>query len=534
MTSEVVSKFIVQNPFENLKTIEQSVRLVKKHLKFVEPVTKYLDDRTEHARNVEGEYTPRQVKDSFHYIPILQVIELISSNDGIRELVMSECDAAEGFMEKYRDGENFKKHPFFSVNNSGIQLQIYYDDLEVVNALGSRTIIHKLGAFYFRILNLPHYLNSSLGGIQLFLLSYSSDLKKYSFRRILQPFLEDLRQLENGVPMNFKGKEISICGTLAAVCSDGLAIHDLFGLLSPACKFFCRECGISREDLLAGNIVCEEYRNRQEYAERLQRVKDNPDSKEVKTATGLNEECALHESQYWHATENHIFDPTHDFLEGTVPYEVKLVVRQHIVVEKLYDVEFLNNRIHSFAYDVTEIRNKPSANITLENVRAAYKDHSLRQMASQMMLLVRVLPFLLSDVVPEDDPHMKLILLLLDIISIVFAPKLHRGTLPVLEEKIREHDNLFKILFPEGNFLNKHHHINHYRRFIEKMGPAVHHSCIRFEAKHHDLVRHGAVCCSFRNIPKTLARVCQFSQAKHWGDPEISPWEKIHVTGGKR
>jgi len=40
------------------------------------------------------------------------------------------------------------------------------------------------------------------------------------------------------------------------------------------------------------------------------------------------------------------------------------------------------------------------------------------------------------------------------------------------------------------------------------------------------------VCCNFRNIPKTLARVCQIIQSKYWGDPKVSTWEEIHVSGG--
>jgi len=136
-----------------------------------------------------------------------------------------------------------------------------------------------------------------------------------------------------------------------------------------------------------------------------------------------------------------------------------------------------------------------------------------------MLLLIQVLPFLLSDKIPDDDPTFKLILLLLDIMAIIFAPKLHSGSLEMLRTLIREHNFLFKELFPEARCINKHHHPTHYPRFIEKMGPAVIHSCIRFEAKHHDLARHGAVCCSFRNIPKTLARMCQIIQARYWGDP---------------
>jgi len=131
-----------------------------------------------------------------------------------------------------------------------------------VNAIGSRTAVHKLGAFYFRILNLPNHINSSLGAIHLFLLCYADDLKKYSLKPVLQPFLEDLKRLERGVTMCFQGEQSVINGTLASVCGDGVAIHELFGLLGPQCKYFRRQCPITREDLLAGRVECGLYRNR--------------------------------------------------------------------------------------------------------------------------------------------------------------------------------------------------------------------------------------------------------------------------------
>ncbi len=51
----------------------------------------------------------------------------------------------EGFMRDYCDSENFKSHPLFSVKRGAIQIFLYYDDVEVVNPLGSKRGIHKLG-----------------------------------------------------------------------------------------------------------------------------------------------------------------------------------------------------------------------------------------------------------------------------------------------------------------------------------------------------------------------------------------------------
>lgn len=50
-----------------------------------------------------------------------------------------------GKMGDYCDGELFKHHPLFQDDPCALQIRLYYDDLEMCNALGSKTKKHKLG-----------------------------------------------------------------------------------------------------------------------------------------------------------------------------------------------------------------------------------------------------------------------------------------------------------------------------------------------------------------------------------------------------
>lgn len=50
-----------------------------------------------------------------------------------------------GKMGDYCDGEQYQHHPLFQDDPCALQVRLYYDDLEVCNALGSKTKIHKLG-----------------------------------------------------------------------------------------------------------------------------------------------------------------------------------------------------------------------------------------------------------------------------------------------------------------------------------------------------------------------------------------------------
>jgi hypothetical protein len=98
-------------------------------------------------------------------------------------------------MTGYKDGDVFKTHPLFSKEPS-IRINLYYDDLEVANGLGSKATIHELGVIYFVLDNLPRKINSQLHNIYLTLLFHSQDLKTISFDTILRPLINDLKLLE--------------------------------------------------------------------------------------------------------------------------------------------------------------------------------------------------------------------------------------------------------------------------------------------------------------------------------------------------
>lgn len=49
------------------------------------------------------------------------------------------------FIEDYCDGESYKRHPLFSECTRALEIIFYYEDVEIVNPIGSRTKIHKLG-----------------------------------------------------------------------------------------------------------------------------------------------------------------------------------------------------------------------------------------------------------------------------------------------------------------------------------------------------------------------------------------------------
>lgn len=48
-------------------------------------------------------------------------------------------------MRDYCDGSHFSDHAIFSADNRALQIQLYYDEIDVCNPIGSKSGVHKLG-----------------------------------------------------------------------------------------------------------------------------------------------------------------------------------------------------------------------------------------------------------------------------------------------------------------------------------------------------------------------------------------------------
>ena len=71
--------------------------------------------------------------------------------------------------------------------------------------------------------------------------------------------------------------------------------------------------------------------------------------------------------------------------------------------------------------------------------------------------LIRFFPLLLVQKVPTDEPAWKLLADLKNIVEVVASPVQTQESNAYLNFKISEHRVRFKEVFPESNFLPKHH-----------------------------------------------------------------------------
>lgn len=111
---------------------------------------------------------------------------------------------------------------------------------------------------------------------------------------------------------------------------------------------------------------------------------------------------------------------------------------------------------------------------------------------------------MIHHLVSNDINYSILLVLLMKIVEICFSHVVSDQMIIELKESIKFHHLEFKRLFPNANFINKHHHMVHYPGIIEQKGPIASFNCLQKEAKHTLIKKQIAHSGNFINVPKSL------------------------------
>ncbi len=414
---ELCTKFSsFENPYLDIETPRQQINYMVDNLMLVTPLEIALGTRVDQVvERVTGEIVPKVVTETFQYIPILEVLKLVLKPH-VQNLVQNEKLCPPGFMRGYQDGQQYQQHGIFKTHPHALRLQLFYDDVEVTNPIGSKAGVHKLGLFYYTIQNLPLTINSSMNSVFLLAVCYTTDIKKYGFQPILDPFIKEVKQLERdcGVLLQWDGRVCEVHGTLVSFSADTLAAHELLGFLGPSANRLYRLCDATRGMIQI--LFKEEDFNMREIDSHDDAVDVASLRRNGDPETGVRTSCPLNTLQNFHCVTNYNLDAMHDMLEGVCPYEVKLLLNQFIFSDQFITLSELNQRIKSYHYSFTDKKNKPSV-LAYDRLRNA-TDHKLGQKAAQMWCLVRMLPFLIGDRIPQGNVHYDLLLFLLQCMDI--------------------------------------------------------------------------------------------------------------------
>ncbi|XP_057706931.1 uncharacterized protein LOC130924402 [Corythoichthys intestinalis] len=500
----------LENPFTVLNSAYKQSKFFSDKWKVVEPVECVIGSRFDMRKNKKtGTYAQTVVQDKFMYVPILSTLESIFKSQHIADM-LKPSETSDSRLRDICDGSLLKTHPLFSVEKHTVQIQLFFDEFEVANPLGSKRGIHKLGAIYFTLRNFSPKWNSLLANIHLCALFHAQDIKRYSFSTILAPIVRDIEVLERyGIDIPLYGGPVR--GSVVQVTGDNLGLHSMFGLVeSFSARYCCRFCLAEKDDFQtefsedSPKIV---LRTKHSHTAHCQEMALNSSLPYV---FGVKSSCLLNSLKYFHTAENFSVDVMHDVLEGVAQYEMKLLFvyfKEHFVT-----LEELNLRIQSFDYGFMERNNRPVA------VNLGGESNDLGLNAIQSWCLLRNVPLMFGDLVSSTDLHWNLLLLLLQIVNIVFSPMFSQGLCVYLKHLIVDHHKLFKVVYAQKKLLPKHHFLVHYPRCIQKIGPVLHSWCMRYEGKHNFFKKQLK---SFKNITKTLVKKHQNYMAYIWQSSTI-------------
>ncbi|XP_045030900.1 uncharacterized protein LOC116924513 [Daphnia magna] len=105
------------------------------------------------------------------------------------------------------DGKFVKRDPeFINLNGAILGFQIYMDEVELANPLGSKKGKHKVSVFYWVLMNLPPRFRSCLRSILLLGIVSSDLLKQRWVSTFLRPFLDDLILLRKGFSLTVRNE----------------------------------------------------------------------------------------------------------------------------------------------------------------------------------------------------------------------------------------------------------------------------------------------------------------------------------------
>lgn len=369
---------------------------------------------------------------------------------------------------------------------------IYYDDYECGNPLGSRSGIHKLGAVYFSVACLPPSFQSKIENIFLATLFHSNDLKEFGEKIVFSKLVAELNDLyKHGIIINNDLGEYKLYFCLALILGDNLALNTISGFQeSFTANSFCRFCKCIRaETQKLTTQQTDKLRNISNYNADL-KTKNPYD-------TGIKFTPVFNAVESFHIAENFAVDISHDIFEGVGNVIMSFLLHQFILVDKFFDLQFLNNKLKFFKFSKTH--NKPPL-ISYDSL----KKKSLRMSASEMKTFILNAGLLFSHLVPRGNKYWSLYILLRKILSIVLCGFVTPDMPRTLASLICQHHSLFLQLFSVP-LRPKFHILTHYPYIMKLSGPLTKTSCLRYESKHRQSKLAANVIASRVNITRTLA-----------------------------
>lgn len=321
----------------------------------------------------------------------------------------------------------------------------------------------------------------------MFLLFNSLDRETFSNKVFFKKAIEELQFLQDtGVKIFNEKKNFKIYFKLALFKSDNLGSHQILGFNESFNSiYFCRFCYTKKSEI---HLILKED-------DCILRCTSNhkKDLEEnIKDKHGVVGKC-IFEDLGFDVTKNKYVDLMHDCLEGTLQYDLGLILYHFISVKKFFSLYDLNNLIKGFSYGNS--KNKPP-----EILESNVKNKRIKMSSAEMFCLIRHIILIIGHLVLADNPYFELLKQKAYIVEMIFSPFHDKNEKDLLKTKIYDYLSLLSILSPQS-LRPKHHFLMHYAEILAAVGPLGKISCMREESKH----REGKITS---NVSSNRINVC--------------------------
>ncbi|XP_044012103.1 uncharacterized protein LOC122855048 [Aphidius gifuensis] len=235
------------------------------------------------------------------------------------------------------------------------------------------------------------------------------------------------------------------------------------------------------------------------------------------------------ELKFYDFVDSSIVDIFHDFLEGICHRDIKYVLK-YLIKIGIVDLSNLNNKISTFDYGLHKRSNHPCPIDLNKNANL------VGQRGAHMFYLITYLPLLLTDeitkLIHEGTKKWRVILLLIEIMKIVFAPTISYDMLDRLTVLIKDHHSLIINEF-NSSMIMKDHLITHLPMIINKMGPPRIHWTMKYESKNGFLKSFVYKLKNFKDIAHTLANRHQKCMLQSWNNRKLYSEDEPQINNRK-
>ncbi len=501
------------DPFSDLKTQHKQQKCFVTQFGMVNPVQVDLPEKAGAFGRVRTNQPQKIRKETYVRVPLIPQLVILLNKVDVYNQVFGEKQRVNDVLSRFEDGSAFKDNIFFKAHPNAIQIHLYVDEVQIVDAIGKKVFKNKMVFVYFTIGNLEPKFRSCLNHIHLLAIFPNRHVESYGLNLLLKPIVEEIKLLEEGVDMMIHGTTTKIFGTLAILTADNLASHAVGGFKAGFSRGFrkCRYCLAVDSDIQSkfsdGQFVPRSKTEHDLHCKGLETTLREYFGK----LYGINGKSILNELKHFHVIGGLVPDLMHDLHEGVLSLILCKILKYCIKEKKYFTLDQLNDALQNFKYGHSEVKNKPSL---------IFKQHlsktKLNQSAAQTFLIATTLPLLVSGFIPETDPKWLCFTTLLEISRILLSSSIEESEIIMLEFLISDFLTSYKQCFPLDRITPKMHFLVHYPRYIRLMGPLGPFWCMRYEAKHSYFKQIVRSTRNYINPPWTLAYRHQVSQCHHF------------------